>query len=136
MPTIVADTLAQHVREYPPTAYVFHRADGRAWKASRVWEAWDTAQKACHLEDVDFHHLRHSAASLMIASGWSAKRVQVELGHKDPAFTLRVYGHLFPEEIDTGRALLDAKITELLTPETGPRMDHDEQENRAVSLQH
>ncbi len=125
MPTIIADTLSQHLHEYPASNYVFHRQDGRAWKASRVWEAWDTARKACKLEHVDFHHLRHGAASLMIASGWSAKRVQVELGHSDPAFTLRVYGHLFPDEFDTGRALLDAKIAEKLGETAVPHLSHD-----------
>ena len=50
----------------------------------------------------------------MIAAGWSAKRVQAELGHADPAFTLRVYGHLFPDEFETGRQALDATIATAL----------------------
>ena len=57
----------------------------------------------------------------MIEAGWSAKRVQVELGHADPAFTLRVYGHLFPDEIDTGRVALDG----LLADRLGPLADHE-----------
>jgi hypothetical protein len=44
------------------------------------------------------------------AAGWSPKRVHVELGHADPAFTLRVYGHLWPDEIETGRNQLDTAI--------------------------
>jgi integrase len=118
MPTVVADSLAAHLQAHPPSDYIFHRADGRPWKASRVWEAWNDARKACKLEEVDFHHLRHCAASLMIRAGWSAKRVQVELGHADPAFTLRVYGHLWPDEIDSGRAQLDALLA-------GPHLAHD-----------
>ena len=56
----------------------------------------------------------------MIAAGWSPKRVQVELGHADPAFTLRVYGHLWPDELEQGRNQLDATIALL----AGPRADH------------
>ena len=48
----------------------------------------------------------------MIAAGWSPTRVQAELGHSDPAFTLRVYGHLWPDEIETGRQALDALLSE------------------------
>lgn len=131
MPSVVADTLSRHVAEYPPSEYLFHRRDGRPWKASRVWEAWNEAREACKLEEIDFHHLRHAAASLMIQSGWSAKRVQVELGHADPAFTLRVYGHLFPEEIDTGRAQMDALLARTL----GPHTDDEQASGGAVPLQ-
>jgi integrase len=121
MPTIVADSLSAHLRAHPATDYVFHRADGRPWKASRVWEAWNEARKACKLEDVDFHHLRHHAASLMIAAGWSVPRVAAELGHRDPAMTLRVYAHLWPSELDAGRNQLDAAIARM----SGPPADHE-----------
>jgi integrase len=120
MPTVVADSLAAHLQAHPATEYVFHRADGRPWKASRVWEAWNDARTACNLVDVDFHHLRHHAASLMIAAGWSVPRVSEELGHRDPAMTLRVYSHLWPSELEQGRNQLDAAIARL----AGPSADH------------
>jgi hypothetical protein len=47
----------------------------------------------------------------MIAAGWSPSRVQAELGDSDPPFTLRVCGHLWPDEIDSGRQALDALLT-------------------------
>ena len=102
MPTIVADSLAAHLQAHPASEYLFHRADGRAWKASRVWEAWTDARKACKLVDVRFHHLRHHAASLMIAAGWSVPRVAAELGHRDPAMTLRIYAHPLAERVGAG----------------------------------
>ena len=74
---------------------------------------WRDALKACG-RAYRFHDLRHSAASLMIAAGWSVKRVQAEMRHADPAFTLRVYGHLFPDEFESGRAALDATIATAL----------------------
>ena len=38
-----------------------------------------------------FHDLRHSFATIMVASGADIKTVSVLLGHADPAMTLRVY---------------------------------------------
>ena len=119
LPSIVADSLAQHVRAHPSDSFAFHRR-GRPWPAAKVWAAWEEARKAERIEGVRFHDLRHHAASLMIAAGWSAKRVQVELGHADPAFTLRVHGHLFPGDLEAGRAQLDAAIASRV----GPHMAH------------
>lgn len=46
------------------------------------------------------HSLRHAAASLFIEQGWSAKKIQILLGHSSINMTFDVYGHLFhnPEE--------------------------------------
>ena len=57
------------------------------------------------------HDLRQAAASLMISAGWNVKRVQTEMCHADPAFTLRVYGHLFRDDVERDRALLDRPRT-------------------------
>jgi integrase len=102
--------------DHPSETYVFHR-QGRPWPATKVFAAWKEARGEASFR---FHDLRHRAASLMIAAGWSPKRVQVELGHADPAFTLRVYGHLWPDELETGRDQLDAAIAKL----SRPRADH------------
>ena len=112
MPTIVADSLAAHVHAHPSDVWIFHR-QSRPWPATKVFAAWKAARGG---DLFRFHDLRHHAASLMITAGWSPKRVQVELGHADPAFTLRVYGHLWPDEIETGRSQLDAAIERLRPP--------------------
>jgi hypothetical protein len=57
----------------------------------------------------------------MIRAGWSVKRVQDELGHADPAFTLRVYGHLWPDELDQGRQTLDAVLATAEGPTRDPQ---------------
>lgn len=46
------------------------------------------------------HELRHTAASLAIASGADVKIVQQMLGHKTATMTLDLYGHLFPDRLD------------------------------------
>jgi integrase len=46
------------------------------------------------------HQLRHTAASLMIASGAHVKTIQRQLGHKTATMTLDNYGHLFDDDLD------------------------------------
>ena len=54
------------------------------------------------------HELRHSAASLAIASGADIKIVQQMLGHKSATMTLDLYGHLFPDRLDIVADAMDA----------------------------
>lgn len=44
------------------------------------------------------HHLRHTFASVLIACGEDPITVMKQLGHTDPAFTLRVYAHMMSRE--------------------------------------
>jgi integrase len=53
------------------------------------------------------HDLRHTAASLMIASGAGVKIVQQQLGHRSATLTLDRYAHLFPDELDARSTALD-----------------------------
>jgi integrase len=50
------------------------------------------------------HQLRHYYASVMLAGGVSIKELAEYLGHSDPAFTLRVYAHMFPCSYDRARS--------------------------------
>jgi integrase len=63
---------------------------------------------AAELEPLNPHDLRHTAASLAIASGASVKHVQRMLGHKDAAMTLNVYAALFEDDLDAVSDRLDA----------------------------
>jgi integrase len=54
------------------------------------------------------HELRHTAASLAIASGADIKIVQTLLGHKSAAMTLDQYGHLFGDRLDVVADAMDA----------------------------
>jgi hypothetical protein len=58
------------------------------------------------------HGLRHTAASLAIASGADIKIIQTMLGHKTAAMTLYIYGHLFPDRLDEVAAALAATVNE------------------------
>jgi integrase len=60
------------------------------------------------------HKLRHTAASLSIASGADVKVVQTMLGHKTATMTLDTYGHLWPDRLDEVSDRLDTKRAEAL----------------------
>lgn len=56
------------------------------------------------------HKLRHSFASILVALGSDPASVMAQLGHTDPAFTLRVYAHMMRRDKDERqrlRALVD-----------------------------
>jgi integrase len=56
------------------------------------------------------HKLRHSFTSLLVALGKDPAYVMAQLGHTDPAFTLRVYTHVMrrdPVERERLRALVE-----------------------------
>jgi len=55
------------------------------------------------------HDLRHTWASIALASGIAITDVSRWLGHRDINLTHRVYGHLVPETLDRARALLDTE---------------------------
>lgn len=66
------------------------------------------AAERLDLEGLHPHALRHTAASLAIASSAHVKVVQQMLGHKSATMTLDLYGHLFADQLDEVAERLDA----------------------------
>jgi integrase len=54
--------------------------------------------KAAGLNNIRFHDLRHTYASLLIDQGENIKYIQTQLGHATPMMTLNVYSHLMKSE--------------------------------------
>ena len=69
---------------------------------------FDPARDAAGLGDLTPHDLRHTAASLAIASGANVKAVQRMLGHASAAMTLDVYAGLFGDDLDAVAEALDS----------------------------
>lgn len=59
---------------------------------------------------VTFHALRHSYAAWMLSEGESPQFVQAQLGHTDPAFTLRMYGHFMKEKHEELAARMERNV--------------------------
>ena len=68
-----------------------------------------------------FHDCRHTFASLLIAEGLNVVYVSHQLGHADPAITLRVYAHLFDAAEHAQRATeaLEARFGKSLASSGG-----------------
>ena len=79
------------------------------------------------------HHLRHTAASLMIQAGYPPKMLQEIMGHASITTTLDLYGHLYPGEMDryADRPNEAAGMTDTAddAARTRPDDDEDEQED-------
>ena len=69
------------------------------------------AAGAIGIPDLHPHQLRHTAASLAIASGADVKVVQQMLGHASATMTLDTYGHLFEDRLDEVGDALDRART-------------------------
>ena len=60
-------------------------------------------------DGISAHKLRHTFASLLVACGEDPAYVMAQMGHTDPAFTLRVYAHAMRRD-DEARARLKALL--------------------------
>jgi len=97
-PLVVDALIKQREREHLGCDLVFpsHRLtpfDPANVRNHVLYKALDHAK----LRRVTWHSLRHSAASLMAASGANEKQVQEILGHSSIMVTKDLYTHLFPE---------------------------------------
>lgn len=57
--------------------------------------------------------IRHTFASILVAIGRDPTHVMQQLGHTDPAFTLRVYAHVMrrsEDERERPRALVEGHV--------------------------
>jgi hypothetical protein len=61
-------------------------------------------------DDWEYHKLRHSHASMLIAAGGNLKTIQERLGHSSIAVTIDLYGHLTEGAQATAAARLDCAL--------------------------
>lgn len=87
----------------------------------RNWRrrVFDRAARRAGLDGITPHGLRHTAASLAVASGANVKAVQRMLGHASAAMTLDVYAGLFDDDLDAVADRLGAAADAASTAVTG-----------------
>lgn len=78
--------------------FMFAKSDGQPWEPDAYSRAWRAVCKRLGLPGLRFHDLRHSAASLLLASGIAPHVVSERLGHAKVSFTMQVYGHVLPTQ--------------------------------------
>lgn len=124
----VAAQLSAYIQKYPPrevtlpwkhadgppvtAKLLFTSREGKATNGNYVGQkVWRPACRAAGFEPTNrdgFHVLRHTYASVLLDAGESIVTVAEHLGHADPSFTLKTYGHLMPDSADRSRAAIDA----------------------------
>jgi integrase len=119
IPRFLIDELAGHVAGRSRDDLVFSGVRGGGALRAPVFRraAFDRAAASIGLPALHPYELRHTAASLAIASGADVKVVQTMLGHASAAMTLDQYGHLFGDRLDevadamgAARAVAVAKV--------------------------
>jgi integrase len=108
----VIEALTEHRRLTmlsSPDGLVFTRRGTALWPGT-VYQALRRHEKAAGLPLTNFHALRHTAASLMIAAGVPITTVSEMLGHSNVSITLNIYSHAIE---GSGREAVD-KLGELL----------------------
>lgn len=78
----------------------------RSWSRS----AFEPARAAIGMPELHVHDLRHTAASLAIASGATVKDVQSMLGHASAAMTLDLYAGHFDATLDDVATRMDGLL--------------------------
>jgi integrase len=76
--------------------WIFCNPTGRYLNPQSLTQLFDRIVRSSDLPRIRFHDLRHTHASLLVASGESIKVVSERLGHAHPAFTMHTYQHLLP----------------------------------------
>ena len=88
--------------EVLPSPYVFSKLQGGSgpYRPDNLDRVHTEVCKRGAVRRLPIHALRHTYASLMAAQGMRIEVLSRILGHRDPAFTLRQYRHLYPEEME------------------------------------
>ena len=63
------------------------------WRPARVTDAFRNLRNRLGMEGLDFHHLRHFAATTLAGAGVDVRTIAGRLGHANPAITLKTYAH-------------------------------------------
>jgi integrase len=124
---VVLDALAAHLAAYPLAEVEIRRGgtDGELSAARLVFtnsrgepirrsnfnrKVWHPTLKRAGLADVDFRHLRHYYASLLIAYGEDVVTVSHWLGHRSTEETHQTYLHLWLNREDWSRAAVEQAL--------------------------
>lgn len=91
-----------------PVDLVAVREDGSLISPRVMLHTSEIIHKDLGFPEFDFHSLRHTHTSMMLAAGAPIKYVQYRLGHKRPDVTLRVYQHMTEVVEQNGQDVLDA----------------------------
>lgn len=88
---------ALKLEQAPGVKFVFATAQGAPCGRREALRALRAAEDRAGLPHYTLHELRHTFASILIAQGELPTLVARQMGHADPAITMKVYAHLWEE---------------------------------------
>jgi len=80
--------------QYIQNDFICKQTGGKSFYPNYITERFNRLLKRYHLPHIRFHDLRHSAASMLLANGFSLKEIQEWLGHADISTTANIYAHV------------------------------------------
>ena len=95
---------------YVDGGYLLADELGRPYHPDTISNWFEDAVKLAKLPRIRLHDTRHTAASLMLASGVPTKVVSEMLGHSSPTITLAIYAHVLPGMAEDAGAALSASL--------------------------
>jgi integrase len=99
LPPFLLAPLAEHLLAYAQPGrdgLLFPSETGEQLATSTLYGAWWEARKAAGREDLTWHGLRHTGATLAAQSGASVRELMARLGHETPAMAMH-YTHAAAE---------------------------------------
>jgi integrase len=123
LPATTADRLRRHQTrqkalwlqvgpEYADRSLVFATADGRPIHPNTLARSFARLTERAGVRRIRFHDLRHTSATLLLASGVHPKVVQERLGHASISETLDRYSHVSADMQQRAAAHFDAMLEE------------------------
>ena len=107
-----ADEQHEWDEAWSETGYVFTREDGSPLEPHAVSKSFHALARGAALPRIRLHDLRHSYATLALASGVNPRIVSGRLGHSTVALTLDIYSHVLPQQDQEAAE----RIADLLRP--------------------
>ena len=102
----VLEDKAKYGNTYHDDGYVCANEDGTVIHPQYLSRKFKKLLEKNDLPVIRLHDLRHSAATNLLAMGFSIKDVSVWLGHADITTTLNIYSHVLEEsKVDMAEAL-------------------------------
>lgn len=128
LPRTVADAIADHLDRFTPADpedLAFTTATGKPLTAPRRSRILRPARAAISRDDVTWHHLRHTGATLAAAAGATMAELQARIGHST-ARAAAIYQHASTERDRLIADRLDTLTTtgSPVVPEAGPGRGH------------
>src|SRR4051812_2508887 len=122
IPAFLRDQLAALMASKGPDDLLFTSPRGEVLRVHGFRRRrFDRATEAIGVPGLVPHELRHTAASLAIASGANVKAVQSMLGHASAAMTLDRYSHLFDDALDAVADRMDQARQRTVVPPSCPQ---------------